>query len=253
MMMLLVACNSTGVDFPGTGGAGGSAGAGGSGGEPAATSSSSSSSAGGMGGASTASSSSAGGAGGERPDPVCAAPACLTGADGDLVINCDPACGPVHATCKYCSYIPHPVIEQPLQLMLGLNVVRLPPIAEQLFQCGLCDGDQAPVFAMWFRVPPSAACMSATSGAALRLNSPKGPFDTGSWSFMCEGSPPSASSCLSFSMLPGPDRYITVRIPFDSAEQLPDGGSTVRVWLDESPDGCLQPSCPMSCNGEHTP
>ena len=26
MMMLLVACNSTGVDFPGTGGAGGSAG-----------------------------------------------------------------------------------------------------------------------------------------------------------------------------------------------------------------------------------
>lgn len=246
MALLLMACSGSEVGFPGGGSGGGNSdGGGGAGGRSAPAASSSS--AGGMGGEMAASSSSVGGAGGERPEPVCPAPECLTQNPNGLLVNCDPGCGPVHSTCKYCYYIPHPVIEQPLQLQLGINEIQLPPIAEQLFQCGLCDGDDAPVFAMWFRLPATAACIGAQAPEAIRLNLIKDPEDA---SLMCANPSPSGSDCISSQMTQDSGRYLAIRIAGDNTEQLPDGGSIVRVWLSDQPNGCVSPTCPTSCNGD---
>ena len=252
MALLLVACSGSEVGFPGASGSGGgsSDGGGGVGGRSAPAASSSS--AGGMGGEMAASSSSVGGAGGERPEPACPAPECLTQNPNGLLVNCDPACGPVHSTCKYCYYIPHPVIEQPLQLQLGINEIQLPPIAEQLFRCGLCDSDDAPIFSMWFRMPELAACMSATAppGVTVRRvlwadDAPE-PYD------MCADAPQQAGPCPDAQIGTPPDfhGYMVIKINSDNAEQLPDGGSIVRVWLSDQLNGCVSPTCPTSCNGE---
>ena len=249
---LTLACGGPDVAFTGAGSAGETGSGGGQGGETSSVVSGSgggdeggtggaggsSSSAGGDGGAAEGGGGSAG-AGGMEPEPLCPAPSCVGPNDADTVINCDPACGPLHQACS--TICDEPANLQPAAIGYGVTKIQLPPITEQDPFCDLHCGSQGPLMAMRLQAPVDlCVTMDGPAGAAMYVGGlADQPVSMCPWG----GAPLGCDDVPAMSV--GGGTWITFAVL--SGQPLPDGGSVVSLTVAQ--DGCQPAACDGGCNG----
>ncbi len=218
---------------------------------------------GGIGGASTSSTASQGGSGGAGGDlvgggssvggsggqgggvePVCPAPACAQGAN---VINCDPACGALHAGCA--ATCDEPGTQLLHTLGFGTWTVQVPPVAEQHPGCAQhCEADEA-WWAIRFLIPQTSQCVTMEAapedglmlaGCSLDPIGISTVCPTGGGQACVQADYPACSQGQTAGML------LAIKSPVG---QNPDGGAIFRFTIVDQVCA-MQPMCDLGCNGE---